>query len=434
MGADDLEGAETAVSTRLGLAPQLLDRVLRHFIKADGVEVLYPNGTIIGYGERPEELRVTLHANRAAWRVMTSPSMIGEEYLRGNLDITQPNESRLIPPIKRLVEIGYINGNVSTNPWHDRYRRLRARIDGFRDEGSDPAFHYDRGDALYELMLDDNLTYSCAYVPEDADSISLEEAQERKVDNILKKLQLEPGHSLLDIGSGWGHLLIKAAETYGVTGLGITLSKKQLAASRKLAKSRGVAGKVKFKLMDYKDLAESLKPRDAFDRVVSVGMFEHVGRGQHNDYFVALKKLLKDGGVTVLHTITQQVDRPANPWIRKYVFPGGHLPTVAGVQELAVRFGFRDPDVESRRRHYEWTLDRWGERLEKNEDRFKKLFRSGKIRHPIITDAEEAFRSECFYLASCAASFKEGPLGLTQFVFTNGIRNYGPLTRTHMTD
>lgn len=434
MAMDDLGEARVDEGVRLGWAAQLFDKVLRYFIKTGGLEVEYPDGRTISYGDSAEDLRLTFRTNGAIRHVMLSPSMIGEEYAHGTVDITHPDESRLIPPIKRLIELSYINGRASSNPWHDRYRRLRARVDGFRNEHSDPAFHYDRGNDLYRLMLDKNLTYSCAYVTDYPAHLSLEEAQERKVDNILKKLQLDPDQSLLDIGSGWGHLLITAAERYGATGLGITLSQQQLRASRKLAKDRGVADRVKFKLLDYKDLAASIKPEDAFDRVVSVGMFEHVGRGQHEEYFVALKRLLKDGGVTVLHTITQQFDRPANPWIRKYVFPGGHLPTVDGVQKLAARFGFRDPDVESRRRHYAWTLDRWGERLESNEEKFKRLFESGKIKHPIIKDAEEAFRSECFYLASSAASFSQGPLGLTQFVLTNGISNYGPLTRSHLSD
>ena len=174
--------------------------------------------------------------------------------------------------------------------------------------------HYDLGNDFYKRWLDESMTYSCAYFKTPKDT--LEKAQEQKLDHVLAKLQLKPGMTLLDIGSGWGQLLIRAAQKHGVTGHGITLSKEQYRHSKSLARKLDLADKLTFELINYQDLAE----RDVvYDRVVSVGMFEHVGRGNHEDYFRAVDKLLKPGGITVLHTISNQRPDPIDPWIDKYI-------------------------------------------------------------------------------------------------------------------
>lgn len=274
------------------------------------------------------------------------------------------------------------------------------------------AHHYDLGNDFYKLWLDKSMTYSCAYFTSAKDK--LEDAQKQKVEHILQKLQLRKGQSLLDIGSGWGTLLITAAKKYGVTGLGVTLSEEQLAHAQEAAKKEKVADKVTFELANYQDLpGRGL----TFDRIVSVGMFEHVGKGNHKHYYEAVQKMLKPDGLSVLHTITQQREMPTDPWIDKYIFPGGYLSSTREIVQSLPEYGFRLTDYENLRIHYAMTLEEWMKRYEKRESKVIKMF------------DERFYRMWHLWLASSASSFRYGELDLSQFVFTKGIQNDLPLTR-----
>jgi cyclopropane-fatty-acyl-phospholipid synthase len=272
--------------------------------------------------------------------------------------------------------------------------------------------HYDLGNSFYALWLDASLTYSCAYFRDPDDS--LEAAQQQKVDYLLRKLRPREGQRVLDIGSGWGTLLIAAATTYGVRGLGITLSEEQLRHSREAARRAGVEGQVTFELCDYRELA---RRGERFDRVISVGMFEHVGRRNHGEYHDAVAGMLTDGGVSVLHTISSEVEEPTDAWTDKYIFPGGYVPSTREVVAALPGYGLRLVDYENLRLHYAMTLEEWRRRFEAHRDEVTGMF------------DERFYRMWDLWLASSAAAFRYGSYNLSQFVLTKGVNNDLPLTR-----
>lgn len=418
---------------------QIADAALSRAVRHGGLEVSYPDGSESQYGDTAPELVIRFNTTGAIADVAVDPMMgLGEAYMSGDIDFEDPSDPQAQPPIDKLAKLMSANGMAEfdrrVGPVLDKLR-TRTQPNRRRHHAEQIQTHYDIGNAFYRLWLDDSMTYSCAYFPEEADTVTLEEAQDRKRRHVLNKLRLEPGQRMLDIGSGWGHLAITAATDYGADVLGITLSEEQLWHSREMAQAAGVADRVKFELVDYQDLAEMREFDDEanrFDRVSSVGMFEHVGRGNQADYFQAVDRLLKTGGVTLLHTIAQQRNKPASAWLQRYIFPGGDLPTHALVARYAAAQGFRDPDVESLRRHYARTTHMWWDKFETQLDQVLELFEQGEIQHPLVKSAEEFIRMWRFYLATASGGFEYAHLDLLQFVYTKGIDPSKPMTREHM--
>lgn len=412
-----------------------LDLALSRFITRDGLEVTYPSGETRIYGDAEPDVGITLHTNRVIGRLAVKPTLaIGEGYIFGDVDFTDladpeaPNAEATA--IKSFMRVVYANRVDSP-----AFVATKNFMNWFRNEPNDPASHYDIGNDFYRLWLDSTLTYSCGYWGEHPEAMTLEEAQERKVNHVLKKLELEEGQRILDIGSGWGNLLITAAEQYGVRGVGITLSEEQLVGARQAAEDRGVGHLVQFILMGYRELAEGARHWDddeRFDRVVSVGMYEHIGRDNQDQYFEAVNRLLKPGGITLMHSITQQQHNRLNPLMDKYVFPAGNLQTHPMIVEAAIAAGLRDPQTESLRPHYALTTDAWGERHEENLSAVTALFNAGKIKHRLIDEPEPFNRLWRLYLATSSAGFRYGSLDVEQFVFTKGINNQKKLTREHI--
>jgi cyclopropane-fatty-acyl-phospholipid synthase len=221
--------------------------------------------------------------------------------------------------------------------------------------------HYDLDQRMYALFLDEDLQYSCAYF--DDENISLDEAQLAKKRHLAAKLLLEPGQRVLDIGSGWGGLGLYLAEHFGVDVTGITLSEEQFAVSNQRAEDRGLASRVRFRLEDYR------KVHGPFDRIVSVGMFEHVGVGHYRRFFETCRDLLSSDGVMLLHSIGR-FDHPTytNPWIEKYIFPGGYIPSMSEVIPVIERANLKLTDIEILRLHYAKTLHHWRERFLANRE------------------------------------------------------------------
>ncbi len=276
--------------------------------------------------------------------------------------------------------------------------------------------HYDLGNDFYALWLDKTMTYTCAYFKEPNDS--LETAQQQKIDHVLSKLQLSKGQEFIDLGCGWGHLVVRAAKKYKARGIGVTLSKEQYEYAKELAEQEGVSDLVEFHHMNYQDAPKLGKK---FERVVSVGMLEHVGRGNHRQYFDVVDGLLLPGGVSVLHSITQQVEDDMSTWIDKYIFPGGYVPSVREVVQLLPEYDFHITDYESLRMHYNKTLDEWTRRFEKNLDKVRELGYD-----------EEFIRMWRLYLRGSSTSFSHGTFDLSQFIFTKGLKNDLPLTRDYI--
>ncbi len=382
---------------------KLLDSVLSR-IKNGAVRVTYWDESEKIYGAGKPLVHVIIKTPKAVRATLRRLSLgLGESYMNGLIDIDGPLDqimrlsSENKPASKVLKRIPVVRAKN-----HNRRVKQRAQI----------AHHYDIGNDFYKLWLDKSLTYSCAYFKSERDTI--DQAQKQKVDHLLRKLQLKKNMRMLDIGCGWGTLLISAAKTYGINGIGITLSKNQREHATAAAKKAGVDHLVTFKLMNYQDLAET---DQQFDRIISVGMFEHVGRHNHAKYFRAVNKMLVPGGVSVLHSITHTHETASDPWIDKYIFPGGYIPSVRETVAHLPAQNFQLTDYENLRIHYAMTLDKWWQRFETHKKTVLKMY------------DEKFYRMWRFYLASSSAAFRYGDLTLSQFVFTKGLNNSLPLTR-----
>jgi cyclopropane-fatty-acyl-phospholipid synthase len=281
-------------------------------------------------------------------------------------------------------------------------------------------FHYDVSNAFYSLWLDRAMVYSCAYF-EDAD-VDLDAAQYAKLDHICRKLSLKPGEKFLDIGCGWGALVIHAARNYGVTAHGVTLSPQQLKVAKERIAAAGLSDKVTVELMDYRDLPGEC----VYDKVASVGMFEHVGLKNLPVYFSTVQRLLKPRGLFLNHGITHDSEgwetNISTEFINRYVFPDGQLDTISNIQRVMERSKLEIADVESLRPHYAMTLRHWVDRLERN--------RATALQHV----NEATYRVWRIYMAACALQFESGEIGIYQVLAAKravGLPDI-PLTRRHL--
>ena len=274
------------------------------------------------------------------------------------------------------------------------------------------AHHYDISDDLYKIFLDKKMQYSCGYFINEKNS--LEEAQNNKIKFIIKKLKINSNCKVLDIGSGWGGLSVEIAKQTGANVLGITLSENQLAHSKTYAESQGVNNLVEFRLMDYRDVSES------FDRIVSVGMFEHVGREYYQTFFNKINSLLKTNGIALLHTIgSLGTPRPVEPWITKYIFPGGYVPTLSEISPVIENSRLLISDLEIWRTHYAKTLNHWKNNFLDSRAEVLDMFN------------EEFIRMWEYYLASCQYSFIYNNNVVFHILLSKKI-DAVPLTRDYM--
>ena len=275
--------------------------------------------------------------------------------------------------------------------------------------------HYDIGNDFYKIWLDDTLSYSCAYFKNNDDS--LYDAQMNKIHYILRKLNLSEGLSLLDIGCGWGGLLIEAAKIYKIRGLGITLSEEQYKAFKERIEKESLQEYLDVKLMDYRELENS---KLSFDRIVSVGMIEHVGRPNYDLFFKNVNVVLKESGLFLLHYISGLKESEGDAWIKKYIFPGGVIPSLREIISISSEYKYHILDVEGLRLHYKKTLLMWAKNFDNNIDKIKAMF------------DDEFIRMWRMYLYSCAASFNNGVIDLHQILFVKGVNNNLPMTRSYM--
>jgi len=302
-----------------------------------------------------------------------------------------------------------------TTWWTQMLRRAKSlALHTPQKDAQQVQFHYDVSDDFYALWLDPRRVYSCAYYADPA--LSLAQAQEAKLDHICRKLMLRPGEKFLDVGAGWGGLLMWAAEHYGVEATGITLSRNQHAHVERLIQKQGLQGRVRMQLRDYRDLDES----EGFDKISSVGMFEHVGQVNMPAYFAKIFRLLKPGGLVMNHGITAGGIHPGHmgagmgEFIEKYIFPGGELLHISHVlREMAVA-GLEMVDTENLRPHYGRTLWAWSDALEERLGQAQRvLTTNGDAEH-----AEKVLRAYRLYLAGSAMSFEQGWMGLHQILAT----------------
>lgn len=343
-------------------------------------------------GEGAPQVELVVHRMPPVRRFWRGPSMVfGEAYMRGDVEVRGP--------LMDLLKGFYLTRpRVATRWYHWPIERVRGipRATSVHQATANAQHHYDVGNAFYELWLDPSLTYSCAYFLREEDDLAT--AQVQKLELLCRKARLEQEQTLLDIGCGWGSLLFYAAGHFGVRATGVTPSAEQARHIEALAAKLGVADRVRVILGDWRKVA------GRFDRVVSVGMFEHVGPKQYAVFFRKWHDLLAPGGLSLLHTIGRMSPLRTDPWIGKYIFPGGYLPTLGQIADRAGAAELRIVDVENLGQHYARTLDHWSRNFHAARDRVVKMY-------------DEAFaRMWWLYLQGAEAAFRWGKLQLWQVV------------------
>ena len=388
---------------------------LNILFKEDGFLLIDANKNkhMIGHPKKDKPLTLKILDKNLHTKLLLLPDLyFGEAYTNGSIVIENGT-------LTEFLDIALKNiGRGETNSYNAVINKLRGTYRFFtnfnlkKKSKTNVAHHYDISENLYDLFLDSNRQYSCAYFKDDNDS--LEQAQINKMNHIIKKLNLKPDQKVLDIGSGWGTLAIEIAKQSKCEVLGITLSENQYKHSIEKAKAHGLENQVQFILADYRDLSEK------FDRIVSVGMFEHVGRKFYNTYFNSVSKLLNDDGVALIHTIgSVNPPRDPHPWITKYIFPGGYTPSLSEVVKPIENSGLILSDIEVWRMHYSHTLRHWKERFLSKREKVLEMF------------DEKFLRMWEFYLAGCEMAFKWGDQVVYQFQLTKNY-NSTPVTRDYI--
>ncbi|EDS77558.1 cyclopropane fatty acid synthase family protein [Clostridium botulinum C str. Eklund] len=384
---------------------------LNKFLKelfSDTCEVQYWDGTVEKFGEGNSKFKIFINEHIKEKDILRDPFLtLGEAYMNSIIDFDGN--------IQTIIESIYKNKDSFLHKASIFSKLYRITNHSIKQNKKDIQFHYDLGNDFYSIWLDDTMSYSCAYFKTKEDT--LYDAQLNKVKYILKKLNLKNGDRLLDIGCGWGELIIEAAKEYGVKATGITLSSEQVEKVNDRIKKNGIEDLVEVKLMDYREL---LKENRKFDRIVSVGMAEHVGRKNIPAYIADISKLLEDKGVCLLHCITAQVEGEANEWIKRYIFPGGYIPSIRELVYNMAENNLHLVDVESLRLHYSKTLECWAKNFENNLDKVRNM------------KDEKFIRMWRLYLNACAASFHYGVIDIHQFLFTKGLNNNLPMTREYL--
>ena len=394
----------------MGLIGRFIDRIL----PVGSITVVEPDGSRATYGPGGgKHVTVRLHDRRVAMEIFRSPRLrFGELYMDGRVTIEDGSMLDLLELIVGAKPWERGAGRKALGKGKAAWLKRFFRRNNPRKSRTNVAHHYDVGNALYELFLDEDWQYSCAYYTDPANS--LEQAQRDKKAHIAAKLDLRPGQRVLDIGCGWGGMALYLHNVAGVDVLGVTLSEEQIKVARKRAADAGVSDHVKFELIDYR-LVEG-----AFDRIVSVGMFEHVGKVHYEEFFGKCRELLKPQGVMLLHTIGKLGGAGLpDPFTDKWIFPGYHVPSLAQMCSASEKVKLIVSDVENLRLHYAYTLREWLRRCHQNRARIEALY------------DERFFRMWEFYLAGGVVAFENGAMCNYQVQYVRDRRAL-PITRDYM--
>ena len=392
----------------------LLDRVLRNVFRMGQLTVTWPDGRVSRYGGAPgPSVAVSVLDPHLPRRLVMTPELaLGEGYMEGGLTVAQDDLMGFLTLAARNSRAhGRGRWAAAASGARTGLRRLAQRSP-LHVARRNVAHHYDLSTRLYELFLCDDLQYTCAYFADPG--MSLEQAQAAKKAHIAAKLRLRPGMRVLDVGCGWGGTALSLARDHGVHVTAVTLSEVQLDYARARAEAAGVADRIDFRLMDYRDL------REQFDRIVVVGMMEHVGQPQYGAFMEQLHDCLSADGIALVHTIGRATPPGrTSPFIHKYIFPGGYIPAMSEVMTEVERAGLVACDVEVWRGHYERTLAEWRARFEENLDQIRALY------------DEEFCRMWRYYLSAAEVSKRELGLGVFQFQLA---RHAGavPMTREYL--
>ena len=384
-------------------------------LNLDGtLEIIDSNEKIHKFGSSNPQVRIRLKNKSIERKLFFNPNLyIGEAYMNEELIIEKGTIEEFLNLITNCYE-----DFISNNKFYKFYEYLSSifmplqQINQLVNSKNNVAHHYDINEDLYKLFLDKDMQYSCAYFHNP--NISLEQAQKDKKEHIIRKLQIDKNMSVLDIGCGWGGMAIEIAKSTGAKVKGITLSENQFKTASERAQKEGLSDKVTFALQDYRNETEK------YDRIVSVGMFEHVGVKYFKTYLSKANDILNENGVFLLHTIGQRGKPTAtSPWIRKYIFPGGYIPSLSEVMKETQKLNINVTDVEVLRLHYAHTLTRWYQNVLENKDKIIKMF------------DQRFFRMWEFYLLASKYSFVNMGNVVFQIQIAKNINNL-PLTRNYI--
>lgn len=392
----------------------LLSRLLARLIHIGNLELTGPDGKIYRFGDGSgKAVEITIADGRTARAIALNPALgAGEAFMNGTLSVAGDDIMGLMDLVARNARWDRDNPTRvalwRSQRWLSHFQQLNSALRSRRNV----AHHYDLDDRLYDLFLDPERQYSCGYFTDPGNS--LEQAQRDKLAHIAAKLDVQPGNRVLDIGCGWGGLSLFLARNCGAEVLGVTLSEEQLAYARARAEREGLADRVTFELIDYRAV------EGPFDRIVSVGMFEHVGRPHYRQFFEKVHALLAPDGVALLHSIAR-ADGPGvtDPWTAKYIFPGGYAPALSEIIPHVERAWLWATDIEVLRLHYAYTLQHWYDRCVAGRDQIEALY-----------DAR-FWRMWVFYLASAASAFRHDGHMNVQIQMTRR-RDSVPVTRDYM--
>ena len=392
-----------------------LVKFLNKLFKKGGfiLEDAYGEEHVIGNPNSQESIKLKIHDKKLHYKLLLYPDLyLGESYTDGSITIERGSLSDFLN--MALENIGRQEINIFGkifNRLTGSYRYL-TNFNFIKKSKMNVAHHYDISDELYSLFLGPSRQYSCAYFNDENET--LEQAQQNKIDHIIKKLHIQPNQKVLDIGTGWLHLAIEIAKKCRCQVTGITLSENQFKYGKQKIKELNLGNQVEIKMMDYRQVKEK------YDRIVSVGMFEHVGKKFYKSFFNTVFRTLNENGIALLHTIgSVNPPRDPHPWMTRYIFPGGYTPSLSELAGPIEKSGLIVSDIEVLRTHYTHTLKHWKERFINNKDKVLKMF------------DEKFFRMFEFYLSSCEMAFKHGDQVVYQLQLTKTL-NAAPSTRDYI--
>ena len=392
----------------------MLFNVLKKLNFDGTLEIIDSNNNLYKFGSSNPHVRIKLKNKSIERKLFLNPNLyLGEAYMDEELVFEKGTIEEFINLITKCYD-----DFVSNNNFYKFYEFISSifmplqQINQLVNSKKNVAHHYDINEDLYKLFLDKDMQYSCAYFHNP--NISLDQAQKDKKQHIINKLKIEENMNVLDIGCGWGGMAIEIAKSTGANVKGITLSENQFKTASERAQKEGLNDKVSFALQDYR------KENQQYDRIVSVGMFEHVGVKYFKTYFSKVNDILKENGVFLLHTIGQKSKPTAtSPWIRKYIFPGGYIPSLSEVMHETQKLNINVTDIEVLRLHYAHTLSRWYQNVIENKDKIVNMF------------DKRFFRMWEFYLLASKYSFVNMGNVVFQIQIAKNINNL-PLTRNYI--
>ncbi len=393
---------------------KLLCQFLSAMMVTDRLSLTMPDGTVRDFGpDTGQSIHLAIKDEATLRALVLNPDLgMGEGYMNGTISPQNCTMDDVMATLVRNRQAGHMPG------WMQAANRARFHMRRFIQHNApkrarqNVAHHYDLSDDLYRLFLDEDMQYSCAYFADP--EMTLEQAQAAKKAHIAAKLRLEPGMRVLDIGCGWGGMAMTLARDYGCEVMGITLSENQLATAEQRVEAAGLGDKVRFNLQDYRHTTGT------YDRIVSVGMLEHVGVPNFNTYFSKVSDLLDPDGVALIHTIGRSGPPMAHSsWINKYIFPGGYVPSLSELAGPMEKSGLWQCDIEVWRLHYATTIRHWRERFNANLDTIR------------ITYDERFVRMFQYYLTVCIMAFEHQMQGVYHFQLAHK-RDAVPLTRAYL--